>query len=400
MLFEFDELAEQKARIKVIGVGGGGGNAVNRMIESGLKGVDFIAVNTDAQDLEDNKAKTKIQIGRELTRGLGTGADTDIGKHAIEESMQPINSALKGADMVFITAGMGGGTGTGASPTIARMASESNCLTVAIVTKPFIFEGPKRMRQAEKGVEELRDYVDTLIVIPNQRLINLIDQNTLMTDSFKTADSILYQATKGISDLINNHGIWNLDFADVRTIMKNKGEAIMGTGIASGEERAVLAAEQAITSPLLNNKDIKGAKGLLINITGGQDLKLMEVDESCKIITEQADMDADVIVGTVEDQHLQDDIMITVIATGFGNAVLERQADESEVFAEETSPASTAKEIPPLSTRSPFKTESQRSSRKITADEIELPPDKEIDKNQPPFEQLEIPTIIRQNMRR
>jgi len=348
MLFEFDDLANQQAKLKVIGVGGGGGNAINRMIESGLTGVDFIAVNTDAQDLDNNLAPTKIQIGKDLTRGLGAGAVKEVGKMAVEADRQPVGNSINGADMVFITAGMGGGTGTGASPLIAKLAREQGCLTVGIVTKPFHFEGPKRMQRAEEGIGELRENVDTLITIPNQRLLSIVDRKTSIRQAFQTADSVLYQATKGISDLINRHGIINLDFADVKTIMKNMGDAIMGTGLATGDERAVLAAQQAISSPLLNDMNISGANGLLINVTGGEDLNLFEVDEACKIITEEAGSDADIIIGAVIDENLTDEIMITVIATGFGqNSKPKFKESKSiaispkdELFAEEISAVS------------------------------------------------------------
>ncbi|MBL7066943.1 MAG: cell division protein FtsZ [Candidatus Marinimicrobia bacterium] len=347
MLFEFDDLANQQAKLKVIGVGGGGGNAINRMIESGLTGVDFIAINTDAQDLDNNLSPTKIQIGKDLTRGLGAGAVKEIGKMAMEADRQPTLNSINGADMVFITAGMGGGTGTGASPLIAKLAKDQGCLTVGIITKPFHFEGPKRMQRAEEGIRELRDNVDTLIVIPNQRLLSIVDRKTSIRQAFHTADSVLYQATKGISDLINRHGIINLDFADIKTIMKNMGDAIMGTGLATGEERAVLAAQQAISSPLLNDMNIRGANGLLINVTGGEDLNLFEVDEACKIITEEAGSDADIIIGAVIDEKMSDEIMITVIATGFGNdnRSTYRNSDsiiistKEELFAEEISAA-------------------------------------------------------------
>lgn len=317
MLFEFDDLANQKAKLKVVGVGGAGGNAINRMIEAGLTGVDFIAVNTDAQDLDCNNARTKIQIGKDLTRGLGTGAVTEVGRKALETDKQLVSNAISNADMVFITAGMGGGTGTGASPVIAKAAREYGFLTVGIVTKPFHFEGPKRMQRAEQGIKVLKENVDTLILIPNQRLLNIVDKKTTVREAFRTADSVLYQATKGISDLINHHGIINLDFADIKTIMKDMGDAIMGTGVASGEERAVLAAQQAISSPLLDDMNINGASGLLINITGGEDLNLFEVDEACKIITEEASSEADIIFGAVIDENITDEIIITVIATGF-----------------------------------------------------------------------------------
>ncbi len=317
MLFEFDDLANQKARLKVVGVGGAGGNAINRMIELGMNGVEFIALNTDAQALENNKAPIKFQIGRSLTRGLGAGAIADVGRQAIETDREAVANLISGADMVFITAGMGGGTGTGAAPIVAQIAREQGCLTIGIVTKPFLFEGRKRMERAEQGIEAMRECTDTLIVIPNQKLLSIVERRTSMQDAFKTADSVLYQATRGISDLINQHGVINLDFADIKTIMKNMGDAIMGTGIATGEERAVLAAQQAISSPLLDEMSIKGAKGLLINITGGKDLNLFEVDEACSIITEEAGKDAEIIFGAVIDENFSDEIMITVIATGF-----------------------------------------------------------------------------------
>jgi len=337
MKFEFDETIDQRAKIKVIGVGGGGGNAVNRMIESGIEGVDFISVNTDAQDLEDSKAKTKIQIGKELTRGLGAGGKNQVGEEAVVESQPAIVNAVKGSDMVFITAGMGGGTGTGAAPMIAKIAKEHGCLTVAIVTMPFDFEGKKRRERAEEGVLELKRNVDTLIVIPNQKLIKIVDRSTGLREAFRTADSILYQATRGISDLINNQGLMNLDFADIESIMKDKGDAIMGTGVATGESRASMAAQLAISSPLLDDRRIRGASGILINISGGADLSLLEYDEACKIITNEAGTDADIIVGAVEDKRFENEIVITVIATGFPDGKFIAEPDE-ELRIESTVP--------------------------------------------------------------
>jgi len=315
MLFEFD--VEQKAKLKLIGVGGAGGNAVNRMIQFGMDGVNFIVINTDAQDLDNNEAKHKVQIGKNLTKGLGAGAKSEIGQSAVENDQEVIKSMLEGADMVFITAGMGGGTGTGAAPVIAQLSHEMGILTVGIATLPFNFEGPKRMTRALAGVAELRKACDTLIVIPNQKLMSIVERNTTLTDAFKLADSILHQAAKGISDLINVHGMINLDFADVETIMKNMGEAIMGTGVASGEERAVLAAQQAISSPLLDNGSIAGAQGVLVNITGGEDISLHEVDDATSIIFEEAGEDANIIFGAVIDPSMKDKISVTVIATGF-----------------------------------------------------------------------------------
>lgn len=317
MLFEFDNLAEQKAKLKVVGVGGAGGNAINRMITSNMSGVDFFVINTDAQDLENNVAEHKIQIGKNLTKGLGAGAQSTIGQQAMEADREAVKSLLEGSDMVFITAGMGGGTGTGAAPITAQITRDLGILTVGIVTLPFNFEGPKRMNRALNGVSEMRKVCDTVIIIPNQKLMSIVDKNTTLPEAFLMADSILHQAAKGISDLINVHGMINLDFADVETIMKNMGEAIMGTGSATGEERAALAAQQAISSPLLDNASISGAQGVLVNITGGSDLTLHEVDEATSIIFEEAGNDANIIFGAVIDPRMSDDIRVTVIATGF-----------------------------------------------------------------------------------
>ena len=317
MLFEFDSLSEQKAKIKVIGVGGAGGNAVTRMITTGMEGVDFIAINTDAQDLDNNPAENKIQIGKSLTKGLGAGANSNVGKEAVESDKEAITSLMEGADMVFITAGMGGGTGTGASPVISQIARELGILTVGIVTLPFTFEGPKRMKRASEGMIEMKKACDTLIAIPNQKLMSIVDKSTTLPEAFQMADTILHQATKGISDLINVQGVINLDFADVETIMKNMGEAIMGTGTASGDERAVLAAQHAISSPLLDDASIRGAQGVLVNITGGNNLTLMEANEATSIIFEEAGQDANIIFGAVIDPSLKDELSVTVIATGF-----------------------------------------------------------------------------------
>ncbi len=321
MFFEFDDYDLMRAKIKVVGVGGAGGNAINRMIEDQLMGVEFIAVNTDAQDLESNLAEVKIQIGKSLTMGLGAGADVDIGCRAVDEDHEYIEQAIDGADMVFITAGMGGGTGSGAAPRIARIAREQSTLTVGIVTRPFIFEGRQRAQRAEAGIEELRQYCDTTLVIPNETLLRITDPNTTFTDALKLADSILHQATRGISDLINIHGLINLDFADVRTIMLNMGDAIMGTGIGHGEERAILAAQQAISSPLLQNANIRGARGLLVNVTGDPSMTLHEVNDATSIINEEAGEDANVIFGAVIDPKLSGEFRVTVIATGFNQPV-------------------------------------------------------------------------------
>ena len=330
MLFEFDPLAQQKAKLKVVGVGGAGGNAINRMISTNMEGVDFIVINTDAQDLENNAAEQKIQIGSTLTKGLGAGARSTIGLEAMETDREAVQTLLEGADMVFITAGMGGGTGTGASPVIAQIARELDILTVGIVTLPFNFEGPKRMNRGLAGISEMRKTCDTLLIIPNQKLMSIVDKNTTLTAAFHLADSILNQAAKGISDLINVHGMINLDFADVETIMKNMGEAIMGTGVATGEERAVLSAQQAIASPLLDNASISGAQGILVNITGGKDLTLHEVDEATSIIFEEAGNDANIIFGAVIDPKLEEEIQVTVIATGFNNHKYREDSDETQ----------------------------------------------------------------------
>lgn len=315
MPFKFAE-SDSPAQIKVVGVGGAGGNAIARMMEDNLHGVNFIAVNTDRQALNNNPAPNKIQIGSNITRGLGAGSDPDIGKMAMEEDKDALNNMLNDTDMLFITCGMGGGTGTGASPVIANMARENGILTVGIITKPFLFEGAKRMKNAEKGIEALRDIVDTLIVIQNQRLLSIVDQKTSLTDAFKIADSILLQATRGISDLITIPGLINLDFADIRTIMREKGDAIMGIGSANGENKAVEAATQAISSPLLEDISIEGAEGLLINITGGNDLGLFEVNEAATVVTEAVGNGANIILGSVIDDTIENEIRVTVIATG------------------------------------------------------------------------------------
>jgi len=311
---------ELPARIKVIGVGGGGGNAENRMIQTGICGIEFMVANTDVQAMRSSLAPIKIQIGAKLTKGLGAGANPDIGKQAALEDTDKILEALSGADMIFITTGMGGGTGTGAAPIIASLAAELGALTVAVVTKPFAFEGKRRRVQAEAGIRLLRESVDTLITIPNERLLNFVERGTSLSEAFKIADDILRQAVQGISDLITVPGEINLDFADVKTIMHGMGMALMGTGISSGEHRAVEAAQRAISSPLLEEASIEGAKGVLINITGGPDLTLFEVHEAASIIQEAADEEANIIFGTVIDPRMKDEVKVTVIATGFATA--------------------------------------------------------------------------------
>lgn len=318
MSFEFEEEEMMTgANIRVIGIGGGGGNAVNTMIRSGIDNVKFVAANTDLQALSTSLAPQKLQVGAKLTRGLGAGANPEIGRKAAMEDSARIAEAIQDADMLFITAGLGGGTGTGAAPVIAGIAKELGVLTVGVVTKPFPFEGQRRARQAEEGLREMRDVVDTLIVIPNQRLLGVVEKKTTLLEAFQMADDILYQAVRGISDLITVPGLINLDFADVKTIMTRMGRAVMGTGVAQGENRAVEAAQRAICSPLLDEGSIEGAEGVLVNITGGPDLALHEVTDSLNIIQKAADDDAHIIFGSVVKEDQKDEIVITVIATGF-----------------------------------------------------------------------------------
>jgi len=309
------------ARIKVIGIGGGGSNAVNRMIEAGIEGIEFLVANTDLQALKRSRAPIKIQLGSRLTKGLGAGADPNVGREAALEDTDKIIEVLEGADMVFVTTGLGGGTGTGAAPIIASLATELDALTVAVVTKPFHFEGRRRMQQADQGLRELRECVDTVITIPNERLLHTVDRGVSLADSFKVADDVLRQAVQGISDLITVPGLINLDFADVKSIMQGMGMALMGAGRATGENRAIEATQQAISSPLLEEATIQGAKGVLINITGGPDLTLFEVNAASSIIRESADDDANIIFGAVIDENLTDEMKITVIATGFDREI-------------------------------------------------------------------------------
>jgi len=318
-MLEFDTNIDQLASIKVIGVGGGGNNAVNRMIDHGVEGVEFIAVNTDAQALNLSKAEIKLQIGEKLTRGLGAGANPEVGKKAAEESREQIEEVLQGADMIFVTAGKGGGTGTGAAPVIAQIAKDVGALTVGVVTRPFSFEGVRRQKQAYNGIEELKECVDTLIVIPNDRLLEIVDKNTPMLEAFREADNVLRQGVQGISDLIAKPGLINVDFADVKTIMYDKGSALMGIGVASGENRAVEAAKKAISSPLLE-VSIDGAQGILMNISGGPSLSLFEVQEAADLVTAAADDEVNVIFGNVINENLNEEVVVTVIATGFDEA--------------------------------------------------------------------------------
>lgn len=332
-MFEFEDAFRNEAVIKVVGVGGGGGNALRTMISSGLRGVDFIAANTDLQALRGSPAGTKVQLGAGLTKGLGAGANPEVGRNAAMEDRDRIAENLDGADMVFVTAGMGGGTGTGAAPVVAEVAREIGALTVGVVTKPFAFEGRRRQRQAEEGISELHKVVDTLITIPNNRLLQIAGETTSMVDAFRRVDEVLLNAVRGISDLINVAGLINVDFADVQTIMSNQGLALMGTGVAAGPDRAVEAAHAAVHSPLLEDIDIRGAMGILINITGGPELKLFEVNSASTTIAEEAHEDANIIFGSVVDEDAADEVRITVIATGFEPLARGRGLSRREVSA-------------------------------------------------------------------
>ncbi len=342
--FDFDSDFSDTASIKVVGVGGAGGNAVARMIEAGLSGVDFININTDAQVLSESNAIHRIQIGRKLTKGLGSGGDPDVGRAAVEEDLDSIEEMIRGADMVFVTAGMGGGTGTGASPAVARIARATGALTVGVVTKPFLFEGRHRGRTADEGLAELRAEVDTLITIPNQRLLEVVDPDTPFGDAFGIADDVLLQATRGISDLITVTGLINLDFADVKSIMSSMGPALMGTGVASGENRAEEAARAAISCPLLQEQEIAGAQGVLINLTGSRSMTLREVTTATDLITDAVGDSANIIFGTVMDESIEDELRITVIATGFGagHAEFAKRVDREHPQATEAPRAMTA----------------------------------------------------------
>ncbi|WP_018921335.1 cell division protein FtsZ [Salsuginibacillus kocurii] len=383
-MLEFEMDMDQMAQIKVIGVGGGGSNAVNRMIENGLQGVEFIAVNTDAQALQLSEAETKLQLGGKLTRGLGAGADPEIGKKAAEESKEQLEEALTGADMVFITAGMGGGTGTGAAPVIAEVAKEIGALTVGVVTRPFTFEGRKRSTQAMNGTGSLKEKVDTLIVIPNDRLLEIVDKNTPMLEAFREADNVLRQGVQGISDLIAVPGLINLDFADVKTIMMDKGSALMGIGIATGENRAAEAAKKAISSPLLETS-VDGAQGVLMNITGGSNLSLFEVHEAAEIVSEESDPEVNMIFGSVINEELKDEIVVTVIATGF---------EENE---QESAPAQKRAATTQASQKRPSLSSSSQPSPSRKEEPVNEQPRQE---GQEANDTLDIPTFLRNRRRK
>ncbi|HBF0315004.1 TPA: cell division protein FtsZ [Clostridioides difficile] len=382
-MLNFDVELEECAQIKVIGVGGGGNNAVNRMVEAQLKGVEFISVNTDKQALYTSKAEYKVQVGEKLTRGLGAGANPEVGKRAAEESKDEIVKLLQGADMVFVTAGMGGGTGTGAAPVVAGLAKEMGILTVGVVTKPFAFEGKIRMKNAEGGIAELKSKVDTLITIPNDRLLQIVQKNTSMLDAFAVADDVLKQGIQSISDLIAVEGLINLDFADVTTIMKDKGLAHMGIGSASGETRAIDAARQAIQSPLLETS-IQGAKGVLLNVTGGPNLGLFEVNEASTLVMESCDPEANVIFGASIKEDLGDEIMITVIATGF-------EGLQNGALDLDTKPKSSIRS----SLNTTVKQAVKEIEEEVIAEEKIEPPKKASIIEEDDDESMEIPTFLR-----
>jgi cell division protein FtsZ len=345
-MIEFTD-KQDAARIKVIGVGGGGGNAINTMVAARLEGVEFIAANTDVQALAANRAGVKIQLGRSASRGLGAGANPEVGRQAALEERDAIAAALEGADMVFVTAGMGGGTGTGGAPVVADVAKATGALTVGVVTRPFLFEGNKRRKHAEQGLAELKDAVDTLIVIPNQRLLSVAGENMSLADAFKRADEVLLHAVQGISDIITVHGLVNVDFADVRTIMSEKGMALMGTGRSTGEKRALEAMQAAISSPLLEDVTLDGATGLLVNITGGPNLTLREVDEAVSMAQSAADPDANIIFGSVVDESLGDEVRITVIATGFQPRDADQRRPVGRAVQVPASAPAAVKSVPP-----------------------------------------------------
>ncbi len=396
--------SENQAKMRVVGVGGAGGNAVNRMINAGLQGVDFIAANTDSQVLELSEASRRIQIGANVTRGLGAGADPEVGRRAIEETRDQMAEELSGSDMVFITAGMGGGTGTGAAPVVAEIARDAGALTVGIVTKPFAMEGSTKMRNAEAGIEDLKTAVDTLIVIPNQRLLSVSSKETTLKDAFAMADEVLHQATRGISDLITIPGEVNLDFNDVRTVMLQGGDALMGTGGAVGENRAVESAQKALHSPLLEEVNIKGAKGVLVNISAGSDLKLFDVNDAVTVITEAGGEDAHVIWGTVLDDSLGDELRVTVIATGFEIASNGRRRSELS-FSREV-PRRLGSEIPAYIRRGvgqpePVKVASNGAATEESTEEASAEePAAEDSLEELSLDDLEYPTFLRRKMSR
>jgi cell division protein FtsZ len=399
MIFELEEQSAQNARMKVVGVGGGGGNAVNRMIAEALSGVQFISVNTDSQALAASRSDVKVQIGKKLTRGLGAGARPEIGRQAIEENRDEVLQHLQGADLVFVTCGMGGGTGTGAAPIIAQIAKDIGALTVGIVTKPFLFEGRKRMKQAEMGITELRRNVDTMIVVPNERLLAVVGKGIPFQDALKKADEVLLNATRGIASLITSTGIINVDFADVRTVMQNGGAALMGTGVATGENRALEAAQQAISSPLLDNVSINGASGVLINIIGGEDLTLGEATQISGIIHDAVGDEAQIIFGAGNDPRCNGEIRVTVIATGFdravtGEPVVERNVNPQVLpFSPRRQPSAPAQPAAPAAQQP-----AAPPARATPAPQPFVRPVQPPKPSTPDVSDMEIPTFIRRQM--
>jgi len=421
MMIELVDNPDPGARIKVVGAGGCGGNAVNHMISAGLRNVEFIAVNTDAQALQNNTAAMRLQIGQSITRGRGTGGNPEVGRKAALEDEERLRELLADAEMVFVTAGMGGGTGTGSAPVIARLAREAGALTVGVVTKPFQFEGHRRMAQAEEGLRELKLAVDTLISIPNQRLLSITSRNTPLRESFQKADDVLLQAVRGISELVTVHGLINLDFADVRSIMAEMGMAMMGAATASGENRAVEAAQRAISSPLLEDLSIKGARGLLINITGGSDLSLYEVNEAASLIHEEAHEDANIIFGAVIDDQLDSELRVTVIATGFGDLDHRYSAKYSPsgapitqpIQAAATRPVESPQAQPPAPSAAQSKMFANRPIRRLgllVDDSLDIPTFKrraeeagiggptKLAESEEEDDKLDIPTFLRKNV--
>jgi len=407
MNFEFEESASQNARMKVVGVGGGGGNAVNRMIEERLSGVEFISINTDAQALLNSKSDVKIQIGKKLTRGLGAGARPEIGKQAVEENREEVSRVLTNADLVFVTCGMGGGTGTGAAPTVCELAREAGALTVGIVTRPFLFEGRKRLRQAELGIAEMRKHVDTMIVVPNERLLAVVGKGIPFHEALKKADEVLLHATQGISTLITVTGLVNVDFADVRTVMEQGGSALMGTGVGRGENRATDAAQQAIASPLLDDVSVKGATGVLVNITGGDDLTLGDVHQIVEIVKDAVGEDAEIIFGTVNEKAMQGECRVTVIATGFDKSPSNIAAVAAVMdphLAREAATKSFGTPVIQLPIRGRTVTPQPRNlstpdiSRRVTPLSNPSSLQEKIDGNGQDLSDMEIPTFIRRQM--
>ncbi len=393
MIFEFEDSPAQNARMKVVGVGGAGGNAVNRMVDEDLEGVEFISANTDAQALKCSRAQVTLQLGKKLTRGLGAGARPEIGRQAIAESDDEMRKVLDGADLVFITAGMGGGTGTGAAPIIGEIAREMGALTIGIVTRPFSFEGKKRMRQAEQGLAELRRSVDTMIVVPNDRILSVVGKGTTFKDALKKADEVLLHATQGISDLIRVTGEVNVDFADVRTVMSCRGPALMGSGFGEGENRAQEAAQEAISSPLLDDVSIKGARGVLINITGGMDLAIDEVTQVSSIIQEEAGDEAEIIFGAVHDPELEGKIRVTVIATGFDTQ--EERGEHGVIRPDFRRPQATPRAAPVQQQPEPRRRAVAGGENERVAP-FNRPPERTVDHSQ--IGELDIPTFIRRQM--